>query len=109
MGGVAGERGVERTEARQEVEPDERDDPFTYHITYPIITFTELLPCAAAPPPKPNPGLTLNADCTSTARAPGLHKPINFVTHLRTRQMRMARKGGGKHRVLERERYGSCE
>ncbi len=25
--------GIERTEARQGVEPDERDDPFTYHFT----------------------------------------------------------------------------
>jgi hypothetical protein len=95
--------GIERTEAKQGVESGERDDPITDQIIAKQLPFTELLPCAAAPPPKPNPELTLNADCTATARAPGLHRSINLVTHLRAKQRGMARKGGGKQRVSERE------
>jgi hypothetical protein len=58
----------------------------------------------ATPPPKPNPERTLNADCKATARTPGLHRPINFVTHLRAMQMRMARKSGGKRRGFRKGR-----
>ncbi len=90
-----GGRGVERTEVKLGIEPGAHDDP----ITYQTITFIELLPCAAAPPPKSNPERTLNEDCTATARTPGPHGPIKFVTHLRAMQMRLARKGGGKRRV----------
>ncbi len=77
-------RGIERTEAKQGVEPGERDDPFTYK----ILTFYQAvtLRCRAAAETEPR---TLNADGTATARAPGLRKPINFVTRLRVKQRGM--------------------
>jgi hypothetical protein len=68
------------------------------------LPFTELLPCTATPLQKPNPEPTLNADCTSTARAPGLHQPIHFVTHPPASMADgTARKGDGKQRVLARD------
>ncbi len=78
--------GVERTEAKQGVER------------------TNVMTHLLAKLPKLNPGPTFNADSTATARAPGLHKPINCVTHLRGKPRRMTKKGGGKQRVSERER-----
>ncbi len=38
-------------------------------IVLPVSMYWDLLPGAAAPPPKLNPGQTLGADCTATARA----------------------------------------
>jgi hypothetical protein len=105
--GVAGGQGLKRPHGNQEtVSEPSRANARTHLLTVILTTelpFTELLLCAAAPPPKLNPEQTLKADGTSTARTPGLHKPINFVTHLRARQKRTARKGGGKQRVLESE------
>ncbi len=71
------------------------------------------------PPPKPNPGQTLYADGTATARTAGLHKTIKVVTHMRARQERAKKwrpkaggcygssAGGGSKQAASRQQAGS--
>ncbi len=61
--------GVERTDAQQGVEPGERDDPFTYQITYQIITFYRAvtLRCRAAAETKPRTDIESRPHSNSTS------------------------------------------